>query len=93
MRFTRTHLATLMNPWPLSLTEVHMKRNTESLALSIREFCEVVGIGRSTAYLEIRDNKLATVKCRGRRLIRMNEVTRYMEALTESSGHAFPREA
>ena len=42
---------------------------SERLADSIDQFCEVYGVGRTTAYEEIKDERLVARKVRGRTII------------------------
>jgi excisionase family DNA binding protein len=46
-----------------------VRPNEPPLAFSVREFCRVVGVGRTTAYALIRRGELASVKIGNRRLI------------------------
>lgn len=45
-----------------------LSQRSEQRALSLNEFCERYGIGRTTAYQEIKDGRLRGRKC-GKRLI------------------------
>ncbi|MEP7452410.1 helix-turn-helix domain-containing protein [Phyllobacterium sp. SB3] len=49
--------------------------------LTIEEFCEEYGIGRSYAYLQIRAGKLPTKKAGKRTLILRGEADAWLEAL------------
>jgi len=44
-------------------------RPNEPLAYRVNEFCQVVGLGRTTVYALIAEGKLSTIKIGGRRLI------------------------
>jgi excisionase family DNA binding protein len=44
-------------------------RPNQVLAFRVNEFCRVVGLGRTTVYALIAQNKLASVKIGNRRLI------------------------
>jgi excisionase family DNA binding protein len=54
------------------------------LALSIAEFCEAVGIGRTTAYLEIKSGRLRVSKCGKRTLITVDEARAWLRLLAET---------
>ena len=50
----------------------------EKLAYSIPEFCEVVGLKRSTVYEEIKDGRLIARKARGRTIILPTDARNYL---------------
>jgi hypothetical protein len=50
-------------------------------ALSIDQFCQRYGIGRSSAYAEIREGNLPLRKCRGRSLILIGDAERWAASL------------
>ena len=54
------------------------------LALSIAEFCEAVGIGRSTAYVEIKSGRLRVSKCGKRSLITVDDARAWLRRLAET---------
>lgn len=59
-----------------------MKINeVERAALSVNEFCRATGIGRTTAYAEIKSGRLHSVTCKSRRLIPASELTAWFERL------------
>lgn len=55
------------------------------LALSIPEFCSVVGIGRSRAYEEIKAGRLRIVKCGRRTLISRDAINEWLAQLQSRS--------
>ena len=55
------------------------------IALSIPEFCEVSGIGRSRAYEEIKSGRLTVVKCGRRTLIAVQAVDEWLARLVTAS--------
>lgn len=63
---------------------------TERAALSVTEFCRAAGIGRTTAYAEIKSGRLHSVTCGARRLIPVSELTAWLERLAadmSGAGH------
>lgn len=62
-----------------------MSQNAElqKLALSIPEFCLVVGIGRSRAYEEIKAGRLPILKCGRRTLISRAAIEEWLARLSE----------
>jgi len=48
----------------------------EKLAYQVDEFCRAVGIGRTSVYELIKENKLKTVMIAGRRVIPASEALR-----------------
>jgi excisionase family DNA binding protein len=57
------------------------------LALSIPEFCNTVGIGRSRAYEEIKAGRLPILKCGRRTLIARDAVVAWLSELASSHAH------
>lgn len=55
------------------------------LAYSVAEFCELVGLGRTGAFREIRDQRLRAVKVGRRTLIPAEEVKAWLDRLSPSS--------
>ena len=55
--------------------------NAERSALSVTEFCQAAGIGRTTAYAELKTGRLHSVTCGTRRLIPYSEVNAWLERL------------
>lgn len=55
------------------------------LAYSIEDFCELVGIGRSGAFREIREGRLRAVKIGRRVLVPAAELKTWLERLAEIS--------
>jgi len=53
----------------------------DKLAFSILELCRSVGIGRTTAYEEIRSGRLKVIKVGKRTLITAEELQRWLESL------------
>jgi len=54
----------------------------ERAALSVNEFCRAAGIGRTTAYSELKSGRLHSVTCGSRRLIPASELTAWLERLS-----------
>lgn len=57
---------------------------TKTLLFSVEDTARSLGIGRSSLYLLIAEGKIATVKIGRRTLIREDEITRYVEDLSET---------
>jgi excisionase family DNA binding protein len=57
-------------------------------AYSIAEFCELVSLGRSRVFEEIRDKRLRIVKVGRRTLIPALEVTAWLERLATGTDQA-----
>jgi excisionase family DNA binding protein len=57
----------------------------QKAAYSIAEFCELVSLGRSRVFEEIRDKRLRIVKVGRRTLIPALEVTAWLERLAAQS--------
>ncbi len=55
------------------------------IAYSIKEACQRVGIGRSSAYAEIKAGRLKIVKCGRRTLIRVADLDAWLANLTSAS--------
>ena len=49
--------------------------------LSVRQFCEIADISRTSAYVEMGTGRLGFVKCGKRRLIPVAEVQKWIERL------------
>lgn len=56
------------------------------LAYSIAEFCELVGLGRTGAFKEIRERRLRAVKVGRRTLIPVAEVKAWLDSLALAHG-------
>ncbi len=57
-------------------------------AYSIREFCSIVGVGRSRAYREIAAGRLKVLKCGKRTLVRATEVEAWLDRLEDEPSRA-----
>ena len=68
---------------------------TRRAAFSICEVCNLLGVGRSRLYQEIREGRLRVIKLGRRTLIRAAEVEGYLDRLERVSGptSAPPRHA
>jgi len=51
-------------------------------ALSLKEFCLRMGLGRTRAYEEIKAGRLHTVKCGSRRLVPFDECAAWLNRLS-----------
>lgn len=63
----------------------HALPATPIRALSVKEFCRITSIGRTRFYVELREGRLHPIKVGRRTLIPMNEVDRWLQALTCAS--------
>jgi len=59
-----------------------VEAQNQKFAYSIAEFCELVSLGRSRVFEEIRDKRLQIVKVGRRTLIPAQAVTAWLEHLT-----------
>jgi excisionase family DNA binding protein len=59
--------------------------NEERDALSLQEFCNRMGLGRTRAYEEIKAGRLRTVKCGSRRLVPVAECAAWLDRLAIQS--------
>lgn len=57
----------------------------ERLAYSVKEFCQLVGLGRATTYRRIKDGSLQVRRIGGRTLIPASEVARLLSGDGASS--------
>lgn len=70
-------------------THMHIKATSPAkAAYSIAEFCELVSLGRSRVFEEIREKRLRVVKVGRRTLITALEVTAWLERLAGEPGQA-----
>ena len=53
-------------------SDMELQRHTPQMAMSIAEFCQRYGVGRTTAYAEIKQGRLRARKC-GKRTIIAND--------------------
>jgi excisionase family DNA binding protein len=58
------------------------------LAFSIDEFARLAGIGRTTAYMEVKAGRLRPLKCGRRTLVSAAEAQRWLERLASSHAAA-----
>ena len=92
---------TTLSPTPTDTRAAVLNGSVESalgltkLAYSLREFCDVVGIGRSLAYSEISAGHLVAVRCGRRTLIRAADAQHWLANLPEGAADepAAPRRA
>lgn len=52
---------------------------TAKLAVGVEEAAEMIGISRSTAWVEIAEGRLRSFKARGRRLVRVSQIEAYLD--------------
>ena len=52
-------------------------------ALSVSEFCELAGIGRTKLYQEIAANRILAKKCGRRTIIHVSELEKWLAALPD----------
>lgn len=57
----------------------HTEPACEKLAYTIPEFCAAVGVGRTSAYLEIAEGRLRSIRAAGRRLILKRDALAWLE--------------
>lgn len=50
----------------------------EPLALSVTEASAAIGVSRQTLYRMIADGEIATVRIRGRQVVRVSEIERFL---------------
>ncbi len=65
-----------------------MAAQTERAAHSIKEFCDLVGIGRSRVYEEIRLGRIRALKAGRRTLIPNTEIAAWLSRLPPTSAPA-----
>ena len=56
-------------------------KTTGKLLFSVKEFCEIVGIGRTTFYQEVKAGRIKAKKMGRRTLITKSELERFIEEL------------
>lgn len=66
-------------------TKQNVEPTPAKMAYSIKEFCQLVGVGRSSAYVEIKAGRLKIVKCNRRTLIRVADLNAWLANLTSAS--------
>ena len=57
---------------------------TKTLTVTIPRACQITGLGRSTIYRLFDDGKLQRLKSGTRTLIKMDDLERYIESLTDA---------
>jgi excisionase family DNA binding protein len=55
----------------------------ERLAVSLREACQIIGIGRTRLYELIRESELQSFRLGGRRLIKTEALREFVERLAQ----------
>lgn len=65
----------------LPRTTVLTKRGAEKLAYSIKEACNITGLGRTLLYAEIGSGKLVARKCGRRTVILADDLITYLMSL------------
>lgn len=63
------------------LSEAERQRRARHRAMSIAEFCERYGPGRTTTYQEIKAGRLRARKCGKRTIITDDDAERWLECL------------
>jgi excisionase family DNA binding protein len=63
------------------ISEAERQRRARQRAMSIAEFCERYGPGRTTAYQEIKAGRLRARKCGKRTIIAEDDAERWLECL------------
>ena len=66
------------------------QRRPLQMAMSIAEFCEQYGVGRTLAYCEISEGRLRARKCRRRILIAEADAQDWLQRLPTVSGSEVP---
>jgi excisionase family DNA binding protein len=66
-----------------NISEGERQRHTWQRAMSIRSFCEIYGVGRTTTYSEIQSGRLKARKVRGRTLIGYDAAEEWWHSLPE----------
>lgn len=61
---------------------------TKTLTVTIPRACQLTGLGRSTIYRLFDDGKLQRLKSGTRTLIKMDDLERYIESLTDAEPRA-----
>ena len=61
---------------------------TKTLTVTIPRACQITGLGRSTIYRLFDDGKLQRLKSGTRTLIRVDDLERYIESLTDAEPRA-----
>jgi hypothetical protein len=61
--------------------ETEQQQRSVQRAMSIAEFCRRYGVGRTTAYGEIKSKRLLARKCRKRTIIIEDDAERWLERL------------
>lgn len=63
------------------------------VALSVREFCASVGIGRTLFYEEVKAGRIQVLKARNRTLVPVAECHGYLQRLAKSGNRKAERES
>ncbi len=62
------------------------EQGTSKVVLSVKEFCQQAGIGRTKVYQEITSGRLVARKCGRRTIIPISELNNWLEKLPEIRG-------
>jgi len=61
---------------------------TKTLTVTIPRACQITGLGRSTIYRLFESGQLQRLKSGTRTLIKIDDLERYIESLTDAEPHA-----
>lgn len=57
----------------------------EAVLMSVTDAAKALGVGRSTAYILMGEGKLVAVKIGSRRLVKVDSIHAYVDALSEAA--------
>lgn len=61
------------------------------LTMSVPEFCEMVGISKSTFYLEVREGRIQLLKAGAKTLVARTEPAKYLAEMAAAAASRSPR--